>query len=132
MIKVIAFDLNGVLFPTPKGVNNRVLAFIKECKSLGYMVVAASNTSKRSFEWRSRRYGLMNVFDGRIISSDIGTRKPSKKFFEYMIEILGCLPEEILFVDDSDTNIDTAKELGIITVKYNGEKSLEDVRKALK
>ncbi|MCD4756511.1 HAD-IA family hydrolase [bacterium] len=131
MIKVIAFDLNGVLFPTPRKINSTVLEFVKECKSLGFMTVAASNASKGSFEWRSRKFGLMNVFDGRVISSDIGIRKPSKEFFEYMIEILGFFPEEILLVDDSDRNIQNASELGIVCVKYEGEESLDVVRKML-
>lgn len=131
MIKVIAFDLNGVLFPTPRKINHIVLEFVKECKGLGFMTVVASNASKGSFEWRSRRFGLMNVFDGRVISSDIGIRKPSKEFFEYMVEILGFLAEEILLVDDSDENILTASELGILCVKYEGEESLERVREVL-
>ena len=132
MIKVIAFDLNGVLFPTPRKINQKVLAFVKECKDSGYMTVAASNASKGSFEWRSSEYSLMDVFDGRVISSDIGVRKPSKKFFEYMIEILGYLPEEILFVDDSDTNIRSARKLGIMCIKYENEGSLDNIKKLLK
>jgi len=98
---------------------------------LGFMTVVASNASKGSFEWRSRKFGLMNIFDGRVISSDIGIRKPSREFFEYMVEILGFLPEEILLVDDSDENILTASELGILCVKYEGEESLERVREVL-
>ncbi|MDD3474600.1 MAG: HAD family hydrolase, partial [Candidatus Dojkabacteria bacterium] len=68
MIQVIAFDLNGVLFPTPRRINSTVMDFIKECKGLGYRLVAASNASKGSFEWRNSKFNLMDVFDGRIIS----------------------------------------------------------------
>jgi HAD superfamily hydrolase (TIGR01509 family) len=128
MIKVIAFDLNGVLFPTPRQINKKVYKFVKECKALGYMLVISSNASKGSFEWRNSKFGLMDVFDGRIISSDIGMRKPSKKFFQYMIDILGHKPEEILFVDDSDVNIENASDLGIECIKYEGESSLDKVR----
>lgn len=132
MIEVIAFDLNGVLFPTPREINSKVYDFVKECKSLGYMIVIASNASKGSFEWRNSKFGLMDVFDGRIISSDIGMRKPSKKFFQYMIDILGRDPEEILFIDDSDVNIKNASDLGIECIKYENEKSLDKVREYLK
>lgn len=131
MIQVIAFDLNGVLFPNPRKINRRVFEFVKECKEMGYMLVAASNASKGSFEWRSNEYGLMEIFDGRIISSDIGMRKPSKKFFQYMIDVLGYSPEEILFVDDSDQNIDSASSLGIVSIKYDGEDSLTKIKEFL-
>ena len=128
MIKVIVFDLNGVLFPTPRQINSKVYDFVKECKSLGYMLVIASNASKGSFEWRSNIYGLMDVFDGRIISSDIGMRKPSQKFFKYTVDVLGFEPEEMLFIDDSDVNIDSAKKLGINCIKYEDESTLDKIR----
>ena len=131
MIKVIAFDFNGVLFPTPRRINVTVFDFVKECKELGYMLVAASNASKGSFEWRSNEYGLMNYFDGRIISSDIGIRKPSRKFFEYMVEILGYLPEQILLIDDTDINLESARSLGIMSVKYENDGSLDNIREIL-
>ncbi len=132
MIQVIAFDLNGVLFPTPREINSTVMSFVKECKQLGYMLVIASNASKGSFEWRNSKYNLMNVFDGRIISSDIGMRKPSKKFFQYLIDIVGHTPEEILLIDDRDSNIESASNLGIECVKYEGKKSLDKIREFLK
>ncbi len=131
MIKVIAFDFNGVLFPTPRRINEKVFNFVKECKELGYMLVAASNASKGSFEWRSNEYNLMNYFDGRIISSDIGIRKPSREFFEYMLEILGYAPEEILLVDDQDINIESASKLGIVSIKYDNEGSIDNIREYL-
>jgi putative hydrolase of the HAD superfamily len=73
----------------------------------------------------------MDVFDGRVISSDIGMRKPSQKFFNYLIKIVGFKPEEILLVDDRDTNIETAKELGLETIKYEDESTLDKIRKFL-
>jgi putative hydrolase of the HAD superfamily len=131
MIKVVVFDLNGVLFPTPRKINKKVYDFVKKCKKLGYMLVIASNASKGSFEWRSNEYCLMDVFDGRIISSDIGMRKPSKKFFRYMVDVLGYEPNEMLFVDDSQINIDAAKDLGINCIKYEDESSLDKIREYL-
>ena len=95
------------------------------------MLVAASNASKGSFEWRSNEYGLMNYFDGRIISSDIGIRKPSREFFEYMLEILGYAPEEILLIDDQDINIQSASKLGIVSIKYENEGSIDNIKEYL-
>lgn len=131
MIRVIAFDLNGVVFPTFSKLNSKVWDLIKECKSLGYRVVAASNSSKSAFEFRNRVFGLMNVFDGRIISSDLGYRKPDRPFYEEMINILGCKPEELLFIDDSEENIQIAKEVGIITVFFEGNESIDKIREIL-
>jgi 2-haloacid dehalogenase len=132
MIQVIAFDLNGVLFPTPRQVNSTVYNFVKQCKDWGYRLVIASNASKGSFEWRNSKFDLMDVFDGRVISSDIGMRKPSKKFFTYLIKVVGYNPEEILLVDDRDTNIESANDLGIECIKYEDESSLDKIKSFLK
>jgi putative hydrolase of the HAD superfamily len=74
----------------------------------------------------------MDVFDGRVISSDIGMRKPSKKFFTYLIKVVGYNPEEILLVDDRDTNIESANDLGIECIKYEDESSLDKIKSFLK
>jgi len=132
MIQVIAIDLNGVLFPTPRQINHTVMKFVEECKDFGYRLVIASNASKGSFEWRNGKYNIMRIFDGRIISSDIGMRKPSKEFFKYMIDVLGFNSNEILFIDDSARNIESAESLGIKCMKYKGEKTLDKIRVFLK
>ena len=131
MIKVIAFDLNGVVFPTFSKLNSKVWGFIKDCKSLGYKVVVASNSSKSAFELRNKIFGLMNVFDGRIISSDLGYRKPEIQFFHEMVHILGCESNEILFVDDSMENIVTANKVGIITVFFKNSESIDKIKDIL-
>jgi HAD superfamily hydrolase (TIGR01509 family) len=106
--------------------------FVKECKEMGYRLIIASNASKGSFEWRNGKYNLMDVFDGRVISSDIGMRKPSKKFFNYLIKIVGYEPDKILLIDDRDSNIETANELGLKTIKYEDESTLQKIRSFLK
>jgi FMN phosphatase YigB (HAD superfamily) len=48
-----------------------------------------------------------------------------------MVDILRFEPKEILFVDDSDANINTARNLGIKCIKYENEKSIDKIREFL-
>lgn len=57
------------------------------------------------------------------ISETIGAIKPSKQFFEYVIEDLNCNPEQCLMIGDSLTNdISGAKAVGMDVCFYNRKK----------
>ena len=43
-------------------------------------------------------------------------RKPSKECFEFVLKNENLNAEETLFIDDSETNIEAAKEVGLNTI----------------
>lgn len=52
------------------------------------------------------------------ISCDDKLRKPDKKAFELILERLKVRPEESIFIDDKQENIDAAEKLGIKTILF--------------
>lgn len=56
-----------------------------------------------------------DYFDGMVTSFEAGSMKPDEKIFRYAIEKLGIQPEETLFFDDSQRNLDAASRLGFAT-----------------
>ena len=60
----------------------------------------------------------LNIFDLVFISSDLKLIKPSKEIFEVAIQKSGYQPNEILFIDDGEKNIEVAKSLGISVILY--------------
>ena len=81
-----------------------------------------SNTN--SIMWRSRiaedfrQEGLEreDYFDGIVTSFEAKSIKPDAKIFHTVVEKLGINPEETLFLDDSQKNLDAAAELGFKTL----------------
>jgi len=58
----------------------------------------------------------------RLISSEIGWRKPSGRFFQALVSAAGCLPEQILYVgDDRANDFDGADAAGLRAVLVEGE-----------
>ena len=62
----------------------------------------------------------LNRFEGKqikklFISSEIGCIKPDKEAFEYVID-WGIDPQNTLFIDDKQENLDVAKEFGFYTL----------------
>lgn len=72
-----------------------------------------ASTIKTEFEkdGHDREY----YFDGMVTSFAANALKPEKKIFDYAVSTLGIKPEETLFLDDSQANLDAAACLGFQT-----------------
>ncbi|MEW8994293.1 HAD family hydrolase [Clostridium sp.] len=80
---------------------------------------------------------LRKYFSTFVMSSIYGSYKAEKILFEIAIEEIGVKPEEVIFIDDSESNLVAAEEFGMIPVlidRYNSEeiKSKYHVIKSLK
>ena len=52
-------------------------------------------------------------FDSIFNFSEIGLAKPDKRIYEYVLEKLGVGAGEVLYIDDSDGNVDVARGGGL-------------------
>ncbi|HEY5588822.1 MAG TPA: HAD-IA family hydrolase [Candidatus Paceibacterota bacterium] len=60
--------------------------------------------------------GLKKYFSTFIMSSIYGTCKAEKTLFKIALDELNLEPNETLFVDDSESNLDAAKEFGLTPI----------------
>jgi putative hydrolase of the HAD superfamily len=58
------------------------------------------------------------LFDGVVISSQVGLRKPDPAIFQHALDLIGLPPHECAFVDDIEHNVRAAESLGITGVHY--------------
>jgi putative hydrolase of the HAD superfamily len=72
-----------------------------------------------------------NGYDGFtpvILSYEVGMQKPEIDIYKLAVEKLKVKPEEIIFIDDQERNLISARELGIKTVLAgNPEQIIKDV-----
>ena len=68
---------------------------------------------------------LDELFDGVIISSEVGMVKPSIELFKFTATRIGCLPEECIMVDDLDINVRAAEDAGMSGVVFRDRKQCE-------
>jgi putative hydrolase of the HAD superfamily len=74
-----------------------------------------------SNSWGTARYPrelLAELFDGVVISGEVGMRKPAPRIYELGAEAIGRAPTECVFVDDLPFNLPPAVELGMATVHH--------------
>jgi putative hydrolase of the HAD superfamily len=82
---------------------------------------AGIRTGLVSNSWGTRRYDrtqLAELFDGVVISGDVGMRKPAPEIYRLGAERIGLEPRECVFVDDLPFNLAPAEELGMATVHH--------------
>ena len=70
--------------------------------------------------------GLKDYFDGVFSTCNIGHDKKEPEFFHHVLKELGLEPQEILFLDDSQSNIDNARSLGIEAYLYDNLEVLKE------
>jgi epoxide hydrolase-like predicted phosphatase len=83
--------------------------------------VAGVRTGLVSNSWGTRRYDrarLAELFDGVVISGEVGIRKPAPEIYELGAERIGVEPSACVFVDDLPFNLEPAAELGMETVHH--------------
>jgi putative hydrolase of the HAD superfamily len=65
---------------------------------------------------------IHHLFDDIVCSAEVGMAKPEPEIFRLAAARLGVAPEECVFVDDWDQNIDAARQVGMIGVLYRVDK----------
>ena len=90
-----------------------------------YMVYLLSNTNsihwdyvcKNAFNYRGFR--VKDYFEETFLSYEMHLAKPDKAIFEKVLQDANLLPEETLFIDDSEANCKVAEEVGIHAHHYH-------------
>ncbi|MHA1933188.1 MAG: HAD family hydrolase [Promethearchaeota archaeon] len=115
------------------GYNSKIVEILKRIKeTTNLTLVCLSNVN--SSHWKfllNKKWDFFDYFDEFILSHEVHMTKPEEKIFKYTIKKLGYLPEEIVFIDDGLNNIRSARNLGIIGIKFTNEEDLIEELKNL-
>ena len=92
-----------------------MLAAVRQARQAGVRTGLISNS------WGTRRYDrelLAELFDGVVISGDVGIRKPAPQIYEMGAERIGVEADACVYVDDLPFNLEPAAKLGMATVHH--------------
>ena len=104
---------------------------LQEIRRRGRGVYLLSNAQRVFTEYELRYLGIYDSFDGILISSDHGVRKPDEMFFRLLFEKYRIEPETALMIgNDLDNDIAGAKKAGMDTFYIHSAISPELTRQA--
>lgn len=89
---------------------------LERLRESGGRVYLLSNAQRIFTEYELRYLQIYDCFDGILISSDHGVKKPDEKFFRILLHKYQIKPEESLMIgNDLDSDIAGAKQVGMDT-----------------
>jgi len=88
----------------------RVLRLHGSPENSTYML---SNESRELMQYRIPTFGLSGLFDAFLVSAYIALRKPEAAFFRCALDLSQRQPDQCVFIDDREENLEGARQLGI-------------------
>jgi putative hydrolase of the HAD superfamily len=89
-----------------------------------YPLILVSNTNESHAEYVLQRYPILDYFDDKVFSFEVGAMKPDRRIYERAIELSGKQPQALFFTDDREENVRGARELGIVAHQFQSEARL--------
>ena len=105
-------------------INKEVEEIVKSLKGK-IKLVLLSNTNYLQYEYCKRKFKIINLFDERIISHEVGMRKPNPFIFLKAVRKAGTLPFNCAYFDDIAEFIYAARCIGIRAFQYKNIKKLK-------
>jgi len=105
-----------------------VLALVQQLR-MNYKVGLLSNAPSPFLRDLLQEHDLEGYFDEIVISSEVSLAKPHPEIFHHALRKMNVRPEETIFIDDSQKNIDGAGAVGIHGILFtNADKLRKDLQ----
>lgn len=95
---------------------------IKLKEKYGVGIYLLSNISNYFVEHKDE-FSIFELFDKCIYSAPIGIVKPSHEIFDYLCKTCNINPNEAIFIDDNEKNIESAIKFGLNGYVFDGNVS---------
>ena len=93
---------------------------IEKLKKEGNNIYILSNLAEIDYKIFKEQFD-MNLFDGLFLSYKMHKIKPEKEIFLEVIDKLEKNPNDIIFFDDKEKNVEVARKCGIDAYKVTGD-----------
>ena len=127
-LRTVFDDMDGFIKVFPY-----VKEWIQSLKKSGFKVYCLSNISDKICRDCAKDMGFLEYTDGYVLSYQEQLIKPDSAIFRLILERFGLSAEESIFIDDIESNVAAAKELGIHGIvfknKEQAEQRIEEMRR---
>ncbi|MDD5415850.1 MAG: HAD family phosphatase [Candidatus Daviesbacteria bacterium] len=110
--------------------NKEVYKLMKKLKR-NYKIGLLSNFISEWLKILLKKFNIKEVFDAMIVSTEHKMIKPDPKMYQLIAEMLGVKPQEAVFIDDRESNITGAVNVGMKGILFNNPQDLKEKLKKL-
>lgn len=104
--------------------NAAMLAWQLELKRRGLLTAIASNMGDSVHARMVREIGWLSRFDVLVWSYQLRIAKPDPAIYRYVLDQLGAVAGQTLFIDDRAANVDSARQVGMQGLVYSTVEAL--------
>jgi putative hydrolase of the HAD superfamily len=112
--------------------NEQMIDYMRSLRGRGLRLAICTNNVR---EWEDRWRAMLpidEIFDVVVDSAFVGTRKPEPRIYEITLERVGASPDQAVFIDDVEHNVDAARALGISSVWFrSSDQAIAEIEAAL-
>lgn len=105
---------------------------LEELRASGVRLLALTNWSAETFHYATDRYSFLEHFEGILVSGRERLMKPEPEIFQLLTRRYHLTPERTAFIDDSQRNVDAAKQLGFESLLFRTPDELRDALRTLR
>ncbi|MGD1105783.1 MAG: HAD-IA family hydrolase [Terracidiphilus sp.] len=118
-------DFFSFILAQSKLLPDGALDILKELSASNrFMLGALNNEARETNDYRFSHFGLRGYFKVALSSCYVGLRKPEPAMYRRALDILGCAPERMLFIDDRQENVDGAAVARMKAIQFRGAEAL--------
>lgn len=78
------------------------------------------------------RWGIADAFDVIVISAEAGVTKPDARLYRLALDQLHIGPEQAIFIDDFEENVEAARKLGMQAILFvDAHQAMDRVRRLM-
>lgn len=107
-----AEDYQKFWFEFEHKLDKEIIDSIQLLRKKGLLCYVATNQDKYRAAYMLKQMGFDDSFDGLYASAHLGEMKPGSLFFSKILAKLNLQPNDVLFWDDSQENVDGASAFG--------------------
>ena len=107
-------------------INSPLVDYLTEEKSKGKKVYCITDfyLPKTAIQAFFEHHGILKLFDGIYVSSDIGFRKSSGTLFKFVVNDLNCFPSDAIMIgDNKKSDYEMAQKAGLSSFQYRAQTS---------
>lgn len=118
-------------FSLESSIDLKLAGHINDLRQSNIPCFMATNQEHCRAQYMRHSMKIESYFDKVFFSCELGVRKPKTEFFKKVADRIGCLPQEILFFDDSLEFLTGAQASGWQIAHYTGVESFQTTLKNL-
>lgn len=102
------------------------IELLKNLSKQEYELYSITDNIKEFVEYHRTHSNFFHYFKDIIVSADVGILKPDKRIFQHLLDKHQLIPNECIFIDDIEKNVEGAKEVGMHGIVFTDPYSCKE------